>query len=84
MDHQSRVCLFVALTLAATVATAKYVYLHDETVWTKHTWDALKLRFPLEKLMQEDELEHYEMVSSKGTHSRDSLQQGLEESKLQR
>lgn len=74
----------VLCCLALGLGSAKYLYIHDETVWTKQSWDALKLKFPLEKLLQEDELAGFESISSKGAFSVATLQEGLEANKAHR
>jgi hypothetical protein len=82
ISRRSLVCLLCCLALG--VASAKYLYIHDETVWTKQSWQALKLRFPLEKLLQEKDLEGFEAISSKGAFSQETLQEGLLANKAQR
>jgi hypothetical protein len=76
--------IVIGIFLMAAAVRARYIYIHDETVWTKSSWDALKLTFPLEKLMQEEDLQIFELISNKGTFSKDALQRRREESRLQR
>ncbi len=78
----SVICILCCLGLG--IVSAKYLYIHDETVWTKQSWQALKLRFPLEKLLKADDLQGFEAISSKGAYSQETLQEGLEASEGQR
>ena len=82
MKIYSRSLCFFLCCLALGVS-CKYVYYHDETVWTKQNWDSLKLRFPLEKMLREKDLQEYELISSSGTVSKENLLQAVDESKKQ-
>ncbi len=81
--YRGPLCCFL-FCIALVLASAKYLYIHDETVWTKQSWQALKLRFPLEKLLQDKDLDGYEAISSKGAYSQETLQQGLLANKAER
>ena len=70
------IVLFSAL---AGLAIAKHAYVFDELAWTKQSWSDMKLRFPIETVLNDDEFGSYEHLSSKGTHSKASFQQALEE-----
>ncbi|CAL8463374.1 g2908 [Coccomyxa elongata] len=48
------------------------------------SWQALKLRFPLEKLLKLEDLQGLEAISSKGAFSQETLQQGLEANAAER
>lgn len=78
----SIICILCCLGLG--IVSAKYLYIHDETVWTKQSWQALKLRFPLEKLLKPEDLQGFEAISSKGAFSQETLQEGLEANAAER
>ena len=75
-----RVIWTIILTsLLAGLAIAKHAYVFDELAWTKRSWSDMKLRFPIEAVLKEEEFGSYEQLSSRGTHSRASYQQALGE-----
>ena len=59
------------------LALAKQAYIFDELAWTKESWTDMKLRFPIEGLLREEDFGSYEAMSSKGTYSKRSLPQTL-------
>jgi hypothetical protein len=61
------------------VLAKDYNYVYDETAWTKQALDSLKLRFPLEKVVKEEDWDTYSLISSKGTYSKSDLHQVLEQ-----
>lgn len=67
----------------AGLALAKQAYIFDELAWTKQSWPDMKLRFPIEGLLREEDFASYEAISSKGTYSKSSLPQALEEGQVQ-
>ena len=67
----------------AGLALAKQAYIFDELAWTKQSWPDMKLRFPIEGLLREEDFGSYEAISSKGTYSKKSLPQALEEGQVQ-
>lgn len=69
----------LVLSLLAGLALAKHAYVFDELAWTKQSWSDMKLRFPIETVLDEEDFGSYERLSSKGTHSKASFQQALEE-----
>ena len=70
---------FVVLSVLIGLAIAKHTYMFDELAWTKKGWSDLKLRFPIENVLNEDDFGSYEHLSSQGSHSKTSLQRILEE-----
>ena len=56
-----------------------YNYVYDETAWTKQALDSLKLRFPLEKVVNKDDWNGHSLISSKGTYSKADLHQVLQQ-----
>ena len=82
MEHDTAwrmIWTIILLSLLAGLAVAKHAYVFDELAWTKQSWSDMKLRFPIETVLDEDEFGSYEHLSSKGTHSKASYQQALEE-----
>ena len=75
--------LILLLSGLAGLALAKQAYIFDELAWTKQSWTDMKLRFPIEGLLREEDFGSYEAISSKGTYSRSSLPQTLEEGQVQ-
>ena len=73
--------ILAVLSLLIGLAIAKHAYVFDELAWTKQSWPDMKLRFPIESVLKQEELGSYDHLSSKGTYSRSSLQQTLEEGK---
>ena len=67
------------ISLLAGPAIAKHAYVFDELAWTKQSWSDMKLRFAIETVLDEDAFGSYDHLSSKGTHSKASFQQALEE-----
>ena len=74
-QHATHLLTFFLLCLAAVAAFAKYSYIHDETAWTKQSWESLKLRFPLEKVLQEQDWDGHSLISSRGTYRKEDLEQ---------
>ena len=79
MAAQRTLRIALLLSLLIGLASAKQDYIFDELAWTKQSWSDLKLRFPIESVLREDDFGSYERLSSKGTHSRASLQESLED-----
>ena len=75
--------LFLLTIGLAGLALAKQTYIFDELAWTKQSWSNMKLRFPIEGLLREEDFGFYEAISSKGTYSKSSLPQALEEGQSQ-
>ena len=75
--------LGLLLSGLAGLALAKQTYIFDELAWTKQSWTDMKLRFPIEGLLREEDFGSYEAISSKGTYSKSSLSQALEEGQVQ-
>lgn len=67
------------ISLLAGLAIAKHAYVFDELAWTKQSWSDMKLRFPVEAVVMEDDFGSYEHLSSRGTYSKASVQRALEE-----
>ena len=75
--------LVLLLIGLAGLALAKQAYIFDELAWTKQSWTDMKLRFPIEGLLKEEDFGSYEAISSKGAYSKSSLPQALEEGQVQ-
>ena len=69
----------LVISLLAGLAIAKHAYVFDELAWTKQSWSDMKLRFPIEAVLDEEEFGSYEHLSSQGTHSKASFKQALKE-----
>ena len=76
-------CLLLLVNGLAGLVLAKQAYIFDELAWTKQSWTDMKLRFPIEGLLREEDFGSYEAISSKGTYSKSSLPQTLEEGQVQ-
>ena len=57
-------CLAVHLYLPICADAAQYIY--DESVWTKKSWEQLKLPFPLDATSANPDMNGYGLVSSAG------------------
>ena len=77
--ERSHVILLLCFVLH--LVHAEHIYVHDETAWTKQALDSLKLRFPLENVLKEEDWDGHSLISSKGTHKKSDLQQVLQQGK---